>query len=127
MARILITDDEPVVRKVLSAMLSGMGYDVETAFGGPEAVRLFAERPFDLVITDMNMPVMNGCMLAKRIKNISSETPVIMITGDPSVAEFQPTEHKYVDLIISKPVTMKTLEKAMTKYVRPLLRFKKAT
>ncbi len=87
MARILIADDELMMRKILSALFRSTGHEVMAAVNGYEALRLFSENPFDLVTTDCNMPVMDGSILAKRIKQKSPNTPVIMITGEAIAAE----------------------------------------
>ncbi len=112
MARILVTDDEGSVRDVLSEIFCELGHEVAAAFNGTEALRLFAESPFDLVTTDLDMPVMDGNILAKRIKQKSPHTPVIMITGSASAVQSNMKKHEYVDLILSKPFTFESLEKA---------------
>ncbi|MFZ5571758.1 MAG: response regulator [Thermodesulfobacteriota bacterium] len=113
MATILVTDDQQISRDVLSEMLRNMGHEVRTAFNGSEALRLFAQTPFDLVTTDLYMPVMDGYILAKRIKQKSPDTPVIMITGSViEDLESRKTKHENVDLVLSKPLTFQTLEKA---------------
>lgn len=118
MAKILVTDDERMVRNVLSAMLRGMGHEVGTAFNGSEALRLLAETSFDLVTTDLDMPVMNGDILAKRIKQKSPNTPVIMITGSAIEDGSKTAKHNYVDMILSKPLSFEALEKATEKFLR---------
>lgn len=113
MAKILVTDDEKMVRDVLSKMLRAMGHEVRTAFNGFEALRLLTEKHFDLVTIDLDMPVMDGHVLAKRIKQKSPHTPVIMITGSALEDNSRTTKHQYVDLVLSKPLTFQTLEKAI--------------
>ncbi|MBU0991532.1 MAG: response regulator [Proteobacteria bacterium] len=115
MAKILITDDEKSVRNVLSEMFIKMGHEVKTAFNGTEALRLFAEKHFDLVTTDLRMPVMDGFILASHIKGKSPETPVILITGDASKVKFEKTKHGHIDCVLLKPFTFQTLEKATNK------------
>jgi CheY-like chemotaxis protein len=114
MARILITDDEKMMRTILSALLRSTGHEVMVAVNGYEALRLFSEHPFDLVTTDCNMPVMDGSILSKRIKEKSPNTPVIMITGGAIDVEKKQSKYKYVDLILSKPFTRKAINQAVT-------------
>lgn len=114
MARILIADDELMMRKILSALLRSTGHEVMVAVNGYEALRQFSEYPFDLVTTDCNMPVMDGSILSKRIKQKSPNTPVIMITGEAIDIEYKKSKCKYVDLIISKPFTRKVINQAVT-------------
>ncbi|RJP79600.1 MAG: response regulator [Desulfobacteraceae bacterium] len=114
MARILIADDDLMMRELLSALLVSTGHEVTAVVNGYEALRLFSEKPFDLVTTDCNMPVMDGSILAKRIKQKSPLTPVIMITGEAINAEYRQNKCKHVDLIVSKPFTRKAINQAVT-------------
>lgn len=114
MARILIADDELMMCKILSALLRSTGHEVMVAVNGYEALRLFSENPFDLVTTDCNMPVMDGSILAKRIKQKSPNTPVIMITNEVIDAEYRQRKCKYIDVILSKPFTRKGVKQAVT-------------
>ena len=78
-ATILIADDEPQIRRVMRATLTAQGYSIVEAKEGQEAVVKFrAERP-DLVILDMNMPVMDGLQACREIRSCS-EVPIIMLT-----------------------------------------------
>ena len=81
MARILVVDDDQGIRDFLEILLSREGYKVKTASGGKEAVALCKKKKFDLVITDLKMPKMDGIDLLRAIKEISPETLVILITG----------------------------------------------
>ena len=81
MAKILVVDDDQGMREFLGIMLTREGYKVKTASGGKEALSLCGKRKFDLVITDLKMPRIDGIDLLKAIKEISPETMVILITG----------------------------------------------
>jgi signal transduction histidine kinase/PAS domain-containing protein len=83
---VLVVDDEPMLRMVVEEMLSAEGHDVTTAIGGPEASELVLEsyktgNPFDVVVSDIEMPVLNGRMLAEFIETESPDTDVILMTG----------------------------------------------
>jgi two-component system response regulator AtoC len=79
---ILLADDEPDVRKSLSNFLSKLGHDVVCAENGIEGLKEFHSRNFDLIITDIRMPSMDGLELMRRIKDIErSSIDVIVITG----------------------------------------------
>jgi len=81
-ARILVVDDEAGIRQTLKDFLAEYGYSVLTAGEGEEALSLFQTYPIDLVIADIRMPgELNGLMLTRRIKDLSPNTPVIVITG----------------------------------------------
>jgi len=78
---ILIVDDEPEIRETLFAGLSNNGYAIFLAEDGEGALRLFEQRPFDLVVLDVKLPDRDGVQLLEAIKNRSAETPVIMMSG----------------------------------------------
>jgi signal transduction histidine kinase len=78
---ILIVDDEPDVLKLLEQVLGGEGYRVMLALDGESAVRMFAEDPPDLVITDMRMPGMDGVEILRRIKQMDPDAEVVILTG----------------------------------------------
>jgi PAS domain S-box-containing protein len=81
--RILAVDDEPPLVEMLQQMLSQLGYRVTTRTGSLDALALFRENPdaFDLVITDMMMPELTGTALARSIRSIRPDMPVVLLTG----------------------------------------------
>jgi two-component system response regulator PilR (NtrC family) len=81
MNKILIVDDEQSMRDFLSIMLKKEGYDVVSAENGQDAVKAVQNDIFDLVISDVKMPVMDGIGVLKAVKDLSPETVVIMITA----------------------------------------------
>jgi len=76
MNRILIVDDAKTIRNILSKMLSFMGFEVAVASSGNEGLNLFLKNSFDLVLTDLQMPGIDGWTLAFNIKEESPNTPV---------------------------------------------------
>jgi|Deesub1362A_J573_1020465.scaffolds.fasta_scaffold12299_1 two-component system response regulator AtoC len=84
-ARILVVDDEEHVRRVLSLMLAGEGYQVVTAAGGREALERFQDEVFDLVILDLRMPDLDGLEVLSRLRAAEPDQTVVMITAYASV------------------------------------------
>jgi DNA-binding NtrC family response regulator len=78
---VLICDDEEIMRDVLETILSGAGYKVELAKTGEEAVELYSERAFDVVLMDVSMPGMGGLTALEEIIKIDPEAVVLMITA----------------------------------------------
>ena len=104
--RILCIDDEPTVRELVSEMLRYDGHDVEVADGGSHGVTAFRSaresgKPFDVVITDLGMPHMDGREVAAILKNEKPQTPVIMLTGWGAFMKEERVEQ--VDGILGKP------------------------
>lgn len=92
--RILLVDDEKPVRQFLGQLLEHFGYEVATAADGQEALeKLEEERPFDLVITDLRMPRLDGLELLKAIRKRPNPPPVVLLTAfadmDTAVEAFQ--------------------------------------
>ncbi|HAR43045.1 MAG TPA: Fis family transcriptional regulator, partial [Bdellovibrionales bacterium] len=81
MNKILVVDDEKSMRDFLSIMLRKTGYDVSIAENGEEALARMQSEIFDLVISDVKMPDIDGIAVLKQVKDISPETIVIMITA----------------------------------------------
>ena len=81
--RILLVDDEPSLVMLGTNLLRGLGYQVESAIGSREALERFQGNPaaFDLVITDMTMPEMNGAELAQAILRVRPDLPIIVCSG----------------------------------------------
>jgi two-component system KDP operon response regulator KdpE len=77
--RILVADDEAAIRRVLRDALEKAGHEVETAIDGEEAAELFSGGSFDLLVTDLNMPNVNGLELVRRIRQ-SSAVPILVLT-----------------------------------------------
>src|SRR3954468_13814799 len=83
--QILVVDDEPNLRRVLSAQLERDGYDVHTAEDGEQALLILKENHLDLVITDLRMPKVDGKELLRRSVELDDELPVVMITAHGTV------------------------------------------
>ncbi len=79
--KILVVDDEKSMREVLEIFLKGEGYEVAVAEGGGSAIEFAKKDIFDLVITDLKMPGMNGVEVLKNVKSISPNTIVVLITA----------------------------------------------
>lgn len=88
-ASILIADDDRVVRRIVVAKLYGLGYDVEEAEDGQEALEILEEGEVpDVLITDSNMPRMNGLQLVRKLRESEDRAlsllPIIMLTARQS-------------------------------------------
>ena len=82
--KILLVDDEPAVRQMLSRLLTGEGYDVVPAINGVEAVELASHANFDLLLLDLNMPGLDGWETFEQVTEKNPLLPVIVITARPN-------------------------------------------
>jgi len=101
MAKILVVDDDQDMREFLEILLAREGYEVASASGGKEALGLCKKHKFDLAITDLKMPKVDGIDVLKSIKEISPETMVILITafasGETAVAAMKEGAYDYLE------------------------------
>ena len=84
-AKVLIVDDEQIVRDSLSAWLVDEGFEVRTAASGMQALDLLKQERSDVVVVDIKMAGMDGITLLRKIKEIGSDIPVIMITAHATI------------------------------------------
>src|SRR5436190_7271213 len=103
--KILLADDEPFVRDIVVKLLHRAGHTVETAFDGQNALDAFQSETFDIVITDLSMPRLDGLGLAKVIKARSPAQKVVLLTGAGDDGALPPN----VDFILAKPTNFDAL------------------
>ena len=102
--RILIVDDDEVVRLSHLRSLAGARYNVEAARDGTEALHAMEERPFDVVLLDLRMPGMDGISVLKAIKEKWPQSQVVIITGYPSLETVKDAIQIGACDYLSKPV-----------------------
>jgi CheY-like chemotaxis protein len=102
-ARILVIDDEELVRSVLSRTLAQVDHQVTLAEDGEKGMQLFKKEKFDMVLTDLGMPGMSGWEVCRRVKKMSPRTPVGMITGWGMEMSRGKMEEYGLDFFITKP------------------------
>lgn len=108
---ILLVDDSPAMRSIFAPLLVRHGYRVSVAGGGPEALALFkpgAEK-FDLVITDLSMPEMDGIVLARRIGAAQPGLPILLCTGFAEMVDQRVVAESGIREVLTKPILQKDL------------------
>ena len=111
MDTILVIDDEKGITSLIQEALSMFGYDVEIAMDGQEGIQKFESSAYDLVITDICMPGLDGNSVARHIRNSDRKsTPIIGMSGTPWLLD-----KGDFDMIISKPFPLKMLIESMKK------------
>ena len=122
-ARVLIVDDSSVMRKIVGRSLRQAGLDVLQvleASNGSEALSLVRENPLDLILSDINMPVMDGMEFVRQLRGLESaqQTPVVMITTEAGEAHVVQALSLGASGYIRKPFTPEQIKER----VIPLLR-----
>jgi len=84
-ARVLLVDDEPAIARSLARILGAAGHVVSTARSGKEAVTLLASSTFDVILSDIRMPGMDGLTLLREIRAKDLDVPVAFVTGSPAL------------------------------------------
>ena len=104
--KILLVEDEKSIGEVLCNILLFFGHEVDFVDNGSDGIKKFQENEFDLVITDLGMPGISGFDVAKEIKQVNCNTPVILITGWGIQLDKKELRERGVDLVINKPFQM---------------------
>jgi DNA-binding NtrC family response regulator len=116
--RILIIDDEPLMRITVQDALVADGYKVATAETGEKGLMLHRETPTDILITDLKLPDMDGIQVLKEIKTVSPETQVIMITAYGSIDSAVTAMKEGASDYLTKPFAMDELRLIIKRILR---------
>ncbi|RPI79548.1 MAG: response regulator [Desulfobacteraceae bacterium] len=111
--RILIVDDDSSTRELVSKMVSLYDYDAFPAEDAFKALDILDQMSFDVVITDLQMPGMDGWELAKKIKERTEDIPVILMTGANEEMVRGKIGRSSVDVVIFKPFGLKEIQEAI--------------
>jgi signal transduction histidine kinase/ActR/RegA family two-component response regulator len=116
--RLLVIDDDPMILETVNAALAGDGHWVTVADGGQAGLLAFRsaqsrKRPFQLVFSDLGMPELDGRKVAAGIKELSPQTPVVLLTGWGQRLASQGELPPHVDYILSKPPRLRDLREAL--------------
>lgn len=111
--RVLVVDDEPMLREVLTAFLTRQELDVTPAESGQQALELFGQSPFNLVISDLRMPGMDGMQLLHAIKGLNPKVPFILISGYGEIPTVVESLKAGAENFLTKPLELAVLSKVV--------------
>jgi CheY-like chemotaxis protein len=116
--RVLVIDDDPLVRRAMGDALNSDRHLVTVADGGQSGIDAFLEsvscgQPFELVITDLGMPRVDGKQVASTIKHASPKTPIFLLTGWGQRLVSEQGTPANVDLVLSKPPRLADLRRSI--------------
>ncbi|MFW6139109.1 MAG: ATP-binding protein, partial [Spirochaetota bacterium] len=121
--RVLCIDDESSLRELIKEILENMGHAVEAADGGRAGIDAFysarkEKKPFDVIITDLGMPGVDGRRVLNTVKEESSATPVILLTGWGEGKYNEEEATWKADEVLGKPPTINDLKRALQKVMK---------
>lgn len=111
--RILVVDDEPMVRSVAAQLLRLRGFVIDEASTAQEALRMSSTQTFDLILTDLGMPEMSGSELARQVKKKNPSLPIILVTGHTDAED----QSEHVDAVVRKPFKVDQLVESIQKVI----------
>lgn len=115
--RVLVADDSTTMRKIILRTLAAIGLvNAVEAGDGEEAAALFGQEPFDLVLTDWNMPNKTGLELAREIRKSDAHVPIIMVTTEAEKSRVLEAIQAGVSDYLVKPFTAETLREKLQKH-----------
>ncbi|MGG7444817.1 two-component system sensor histidine kinase RcsC [Kosakonia oryzendophytica] len=113
---ILVVDDHPINRRLLADQLGSLGYQCKTANDGVDALNVLSKNHIDIVLSDVNMPNMDGYRLTQRIRQLGLTLPVIGVTANALAEETQRCLESGMDSCLSKPVTLDVIRQTLAAY-----------
>ncbi len=119
--QILVVDDEPHITNVVALKLSNAGYEVREAFDGEEALQILTDGAFDLVISDVQMPYMDGIELCRALmtKTSTRELPVVLLTARGYTVEQADVESTRIADVMAKPFSPRQILEKVIELIGP--------
>ena len=125
---ILIVDDHPINRRLLADQLNSLGFtQVSAACDGVDALGMLQQQPADIVLTDVNMPNMDGYQLTARLRQQGRTQPIVGVTANALAEERQRCIEVGMDSCLSKPVMREDLLASLSGYAAEIRRHRAAT
>ena len=118
MKRALAVDDSATMRNLVKMALESEGFTVDTAENGQEALELAKRNTYDIVISDINMPVMDGLQFLKEFREMNKRTPVLMLTTETEARKKEEAKRLGATGWIVKPFKPEDLVKVVKRVVR---------
>jgi CheY-like chemotaxis protein/HPt (histidine-containing phosphotransfer) domain-containing protein len=121
-AQILLAEDNEINQQVAREILEGAGLIVSVAADGRQAVRMIKEKPYDVILMDIQMPVMDGYAATREIRNLKSEirnVPIIAMTAHAMAGDAEKSLHAGMNGHVTKPIDPDQLFNELQKWIRP--------
>jgi two-component system capsular synthesis sensor histidine kinase RcsC len=112
-----VVDDHPANRVLIREQLKTLGYEVDLADEGGQALQRFDQNRYDVVMTDLNMPGMDGYSLARNLRAQGTDVPIIAITATASTSEHEQCVAAGMDAVLVKPMLLDTIDRMVRRFV----------
>ena len=121
---LLVAEDNPMNRRVVELLLASSGMEITFAENGREAVAKFAERKYDLVLMDLQMPIMGGLAATRAIRdwekiNNRAPTPILAVSANATTDHVEEAKQAGADDHVAKPIVREVLFDAIARYAKP--------
>jgi len=116
---ILVIDDEPALLEIIKDLLTPEGIEVKTVTSGDKGISLFRKdaEKFSMIMTDLGMPGMNGWEVAREIRSLNTEIPIILMTGWGLEISNKEVKNAGITELVAKPFTIRKVQALVTKYL----------
>lgn len=111
--RILVVDDDPLLRELLTIFLEEQGYEVQEAQDGQVGLVAFYQGRFDLIFTDLRMPCMTGLEMAAAVRRVDPVIPIILVTGEAYALEPEAVAQAGISRVLLKPYTLDDVRRCL--------------
>jgi two-component system chemotaxis response regulator CheY len=116
----LIVDDSSAMLRVIKMTLNEIGIDdIDTALNGKEAIEKFEQGSYELLLTDWNMPEMDGISLVRRVRELDTDVYIVMVTTECKKEQVVEALEAGVDNYVTKPFSKKRIQKIIEEEVKP--------
>jgi CheY-like chemotaxis protein len=116
--RILIVDDDPLIRELHTLVLNLDGYEVEAATDGADALERLAAEHFDLIVTDRSMPNLDGASMVFALRSAGSRIPIVMVSGSLSHSPLTHRLAREITVSVPKPARSAEIRSAVALALR---------
>ncbi len=115
---VLYVEDEPLSREMVSLMLKNFFKNLDVAKDGEEALEKFKKNRYDIIITDMSMPKLNGFTLTKEIRKLNEETSIIFLSGSNDIEALLQSINLGIDGYLLKPINLEQFIQVLTRVLQ---------
>ncbi len=115
--RVLIAEDEDLITSTIVALLNTMGLEYIAVDNGEDAIKEFKSKKFDLIITDIFMPKLDGFQFIEFIRNVNKKIPIIVISGYIDNETIRKIKNIGADEYIEKPFSIKEVKEVIKNFI----------